>query len=271
MSFYVRRSDGLYESTELTRGPWNPSHQHAGPPTALLVGRLASRQPDRLLGRAAIELLRPIPMAPLRLELDAPAGGRRVQRVRGALVDASGTVVMTASLLLLQVAPVEPPPPGPVGLPPPLPDERAAEAAGFPFFPWPVGYHTAMELRFGRGRFGDGPVAVWMRPRVPLVEGEAISPLERLLCAVDSAHGVSWQVDPREMSVINPDLTVALHRQPVGDWICLDAETANERDGVGVAHSRLWDERGPVGWSLQSLVLARAEPTARPVAPERGT
>jgi hypothetical protein len=115
-----------------------------------------------------------------------------------------------------------------------------------------------MELRLGRGRFGAGPAAVWMRPRVPLVDGETASPLERLLCAVDSVHGVSWEVDPREMSVINPDLTVALHRQPVGEWVCLEAETANEGVGVGVAHSRLWDERGPVGWSLQSLVLARA-------------
>jgi hypothetical protein len=45
---------------------------------------------------------------------------------------------------------------------------------------------------------------------------------------------------------------------PVGEWVCLEATTAVEAQGVGLAESRLWDERGVLGRSLQSLLLDRS-------------
>jgi len=256
MSFFVQRGD-VFDATELTRGPWSPDHQHGGPPGALLVGRLAAAHQDRVLVRASIEFLRPVPIAPLRVELEPSSGGRRVLRARGRLVEASGAVLCVAQVLLVRSAPVAHPLLSTESDDPPLhPGAAAGAAETFGFFRWETGYHTAMELRFTRGHFGAGPVRVWMRQRVPLVEGETTAPIERVLCAVDSVHGVSWRIDPREMNAVNADLVVALHRLPEGDWICLDAMTANEPAGIGVAQSRLWDGRGPLGWSLQSLVLA---------------
>jgi len=35
-SFYERTGVAEYVATELTRGPWDPGAQHAGPPSALL-------------------------------------------------------------------------------------------------------------------------------------------------------------------------------------------------------------------------------------------
>ncbi len=257
MAFYLRRG-ALFESTEHTRGPWSVHHQHGGPPGALLVGRIAATQADAQVARVSLDFLKPVPIAPLRVELEAVSAGRRVRRARGALLDEKGTPLLTAQVVFVQPAPVEPPPPGPEGTPPPpLEGSASVEGEVFPFFPSPVGYHTAMELRFARGRFGAGPVAVWMRQRMPVVEGEAVTPIERVMAVADSVHGVSWRVDPREMSAINPDLHVALHRLPEGEWVCLDGQTANEPSGVGAASSRLWDARGPLGWTLQTLVLAR--------------
>ena len=68
---------------------------------------------------------------------------------------------------------------------------------------------------------------------------------------------LSWQ----QFMFINTDLTVYLHRQPEGEWICLDASTDVDRHGVGVAHSRLYDERGPIGRSLQGLFIDRLRVT----------
>jgi hypothetical protein len=34
-SSYVPAGEGAWRSTALTRGPWDPSRQHAGPPIAL--------------------------------------------------------------------------------------------------------------------------------------------------------------------------------------------------------------------------------------------
>jgi hypothetical protein len=57
--------------------------------------------------------------------------------------------------------------------------------------------------------------------------------------------------EPKSVGTANTDLTVYLHRQPEGEWICLDASSDVDPRGVGVAYSRLYDEQGPIGHSLQ--------------------
>ena len=57
-------------ATELTRGPWDPGAQHAGPPSALL-GREIERLEDAeefQVGRVTFEILRPVPIGPVRVE-----------------------------------------------------------------------------------------------------------------------------------------------------------------------------------------------------------
>jgi acyl-CoA thioesterase len=90
---------------------------------------------------------------------------------------------------------------------------------------------------------------------VPLIAGERPTPLECLVLAADSASGVAVVVDPRAATFVNGDLTIALHRDPVGEWICLDAATTGERHGIGLTRARLWDTAGLVGRSLQTLLL----------------
>ena len=51
------------------------------------------------------------------------------------------------------------------------------------------------------------------------------------------------------------DLTIALHRAPTGEWMCLDAATTGETPGIGLTRARLWDIVGPIGRSLQTLLL----------------
>jgi acyl-CoA thioesterase len=65
----------------------------------------------------------------------------------------------------------------------------------------------------------------------------------------------------KSVGTANTDLTVYLHRQPESEWIWLDATTDVDRRGVGVAHSRLYDERGPIGRSLQGLFIDRLRVT----------
>ncbi len=102
-----------------------------------------------------------------------------------------------------------------------------------------------------------GPALAWMRPRVPLVDGEAMSPVQRLMTCVDSASGVSAVLDPAGWAFLNTELTVHVLRPPVGDWVCLDAETALSSGTVGLATSRVYDERGLVARSAQALLVVR--------------
>lgn len=160
--------------------------------------------------------------------------------------------------MALRTVPMLPESLGNDDLAPPPPE--AAAPFEFVFFVDAVGYNTAVEARIARGTWGKGPVALWMRSRVPLVAGETPSPLQRLLMMADTASGVAVVLDYTRYSFVNADLTVAVHRPPEGDWICLDAATVAEAHGVGLTRARLWDTRGALGVSLQSCLV---EPRSR--------
>jgi acyl-CoA thioesterase superfamily protein len=84
-----------FVATELTRGPWDPDSQHAGPPAALIareVERL-SADPARLVGRLTFEVLRPVPIGPVRVEAAVARPGRSVEMVEASLHDDDGEVI----------------------------------------------------------------------------------------------------------------------------------------------------------------------------------
>jgi hypothetical protein len=269
-AFFVAEGD-RYLPTELTRGPWDPDSQHAGPPAAL-IGREIARldgDDDRELGRVTYEILRPVPIAPLAVDAKVVRPGRAVELAEAILSDEEGEVIR-ARAWRIRRADVDIPAglssddgPGTLGtspstlrpgFAPPGPDE--AKPGSFPDTGQAVGYHTAMEYRFVRGGFADpGPAVAWMRMRVPLVRGEEPTPLDRVLVAADSGNGVSATLDWSRFLFINVDLTVHLHRPPVGEWVCLDAITIPERSGIGIADTALYDERGPIGRAVQTLLV----------------
>ena len=266
------RVDGdLYLPTELTRGPWDPDSQHAGPPAALVAREVERLEGGarRHVGRITFEILRAVPIVALRVEARVVRPGRSVELVEATLSDDDGEVIR-ASAWRLRTEHVQIPAglasgegPGLIGTSPSTlrpgfapPGPATAHQGRFPPTGREVGYHTAMEYRFVRGDFGDpGPALVWMRMRQPLVAGEEPSPLQRVLVAADSGNGVSATLDWRRYLFINVDLTVHLHRTLAGEWVCLDAITIPEPNGVGVADTALYDETGPVGRAVQTLLI----------------
>ena len=247
-----------YLATELTRGPWDPDAQHAGPPAALL-GREIEQLPDAeefQVGRVTCEILRSVPIAPLFVSARVVRPGRRVQLVEAEL-SAGEQPLMRASAWRIRTAPVEIPAEAmAVAAPPPGP-EQGAEVEFFPTGQ-ELGYHTAMECRFVSGGFVEpGPALVWLRMRQPLVAGEEPSPLQRVLVAADVGNGVSATLDYRRYLFINVDLTVHLERMPVGEWICVDATTLPQPNGIGTAESVLSDGDGRIGRALQTLLIAQ--------------
>jgi hypothetical protein len=123
---------------------------------------------------------------------------------------------------------------------------------------WSGGYLDAVDWRWIAGAVTEpGPGLVWMRPTVDLVEGEPMSPAQRLMTCVDSASGVSAALDPTSWGFLNTELTVHVLRPPVGEWVCLDAVTTLGPGSVGVATSHVYDERGLVARSAQALLIAK--------------
>ena len=255
-SFFVADGDG-FRATDLTRGPWNPELQHAGPPSALLARAIESalpREPAMTVARLTVELLKPIPVARFTTKVTPLRAGKKVQWLGAELLGADGGLIASARAVCMRTTELELPVSGdPVSDPVPSPAE--SKPFQFDFFQSPVGYHTGMELKLARGTFGAGPISCWLRMRAPLVAGEPVTPLQRVMIAADSGNGVSMVLDPRKFTFVNPDLTVYLHRLPAGEWVCLDARTIPQQRGVGLADTRLLDEQGPIGRSVQSLII----------------
>jgi len=251
MAFY-RREGAQFAATEYTRGPWDPGAQHAGPPSALIARELERCEPREgaRIGRITIEILKPVPLARLSVEARVARPGRSVELLEASLSGPDGELMRArAWRLLAGEVRLDEPDPGAA----PAPPESGATRAFFPTGEG-LGYHTAMEYRFVRGSFLEpGPATVWMRMQVPLVEGEEPSPLERVLVAADSGNGVSAALDWTSYLFINTDLSVHLLREPVGEFVCLDAVT--HVDGLGLADTALWDERGRLGRSAQTLLV----------------
>lgn len=255
-AFYEPDGD-RFVATELTRGPWDPGAQHAGPPAAL-IGRALERLPEAeafQVGRVTFEILRPVPIGPLAVTARIARPGRRVQLLEAEL-STDGEALMRATAWRVRTGALALPAEAVVSFPVPPPPEHGVEVDFFPTGQ-DRGYHTAMEARFISGEFTEpGPAVVWLRMRHPLLAGEEPSPLQRVLIAADVGNGVSASLDYRRYLFINVDLTVHLERMPAGEWVCVDAVTLPQPNGVGTCESVLGDGEGRIGRALQTLLIA---------------
>jgi acyl-Coa thioesterase superfamily protein len=247
-------SDGRFVASSLARGPWDPNAQHGGAPAALIVRAFEGLPaPDGLhLARVTYEFVRPAPVGEVEVRASVVRPGKRVQLLEASML-ADGVEVVRARALQVRMADAgaaaadgSPAPPGPEhGQPAEIrPPHR------------PMFALDAVEIVFVDGAWGGGPCTAWFRLRSPIVGGETPSPLQRLAAAGDFGNGISATLSWDEHLYINPDLTLYIERSPVGEWICLESETRIAADGVGVAESVLYDQRGRVGRATQALLVA---------------
>ncbi|HZQ01963.1 MAG TPA: thioesterase family protein [Reyranella sp.] len=237
-------------------GPWDPKLQHGAAPSSLIcwaVERLPSPVPMRV-ARLTVDLMRPVPVAPLTVETELVREGRKIQLVAVRLL-AQGDEVVRATALRIRREERALPPAAftpPHDLRPPEMGHRPDSAMSVtPFL-------RGIDMSVVRGTFQQpGPAAVWYRAHAPIVEGEPISPLMRAAIAADFCNGTSAVLDFREWTFINGDLTLSLAREPVGDWILLDAETWAGPDSIGIAAARLADRDGYFGRAVQSVLFER--------------
>ena len=95
----------------------------------------------------------------------------------------------------------------------------------------------------------------WVRTDKPIVAGIETDGVEYLMSMVDVANGVGASLDPRKWMFMNTDLVVHLHREPEGEWIGISAKASIGPDGIGMTAAYLYDVRGPVGRSMQTLLV----------------
>lgn len=252
---YVFRLDGdTAVTTPHAAGPWDATMQHGGAPAAL-VTRVAERMPTPVpmrVARLTLNLMRPVPVAPLAIEREVLRQGRKIQ-LCGVRLLAGGKEVVRAEVLKIRAGHQA------------LPDDVAEPAIDVPLpeacaalDPRAMHPFTAgLEVRSARGTLiqpRGGPV--WFRIKRPMIAGEAVSQAMRAVVAADYCNTTA-PLDFGDWLFMNADLTVSMAREPVGDWVLLNAKTWIGPDGAGIAVGRLGDRRGYFGRAVQTLVVER--------------
>ncbi len=258
-----QRQGDLWVPTALALSPWSAELIHGGPTGALVAHAVETLKPDPtfLISRLTIDMFRPVPARPLRAAARLVRQGRRIAAAEVSVFD--GDVEVTrASALMLRTQEVDIPTASTFGrrdLPAPeAVPERSIFSRGRTREQVPPGFHLHIEVR----QFRDEPaigggrsVGAWLRFPYPLFEGEEVTPYLHAASLADFANGLGGINAGEGSGFINCDVTLTIHRQPEGEWVCMEVESGAGPSGVGSNHAVLSDTRGVFGKVTQSLLL----------------
>lgn len=254
-ALFLRRAE-TFVPTAAALGPWSKSSLHGGAVAALLAGQLA--MPDWTLARLTVELLAPVPLAPLTLDIRESSGGNRVQRQEAALSCQGRTVALGRSLTIRQSELQLPPealahstPFDPAAAPKlDRPRSHAAAVVGWDYFDSTSAAVKVMPVP------GVAGVHQWIRLLLPVVEGTPIRGVELAAVAADYAQLAAGQRLPyRDWTFVNSEVTLHLSREPVGQWVAIHSDAVVQSTGAGFNVAEIYDSCGRVGQSASAIVV----------------
>ncbi len=252
---FFKERDGVFVGNDPARGPWSADHCHAGPVTGLVVRAAEGAvSPGKVLTRLTIDVLRPVPVAGIRVTAEVVRETRTLATTRVQVEALDGTVCVTGSSMHLTRKDLGDVPSAPV-----VPLRLDEAEPGPPLLTGQLHDRSCFsqfhEVRYppGVGRV-PGPKTVWMKVP-PLLEGEDPSPIQSICALADCGNGISWNAPLQEMGFMNTDLTLQIHREPLPGWHASEAVSHWQPNGVGMSQAILHDIDGPVGVALQTLVL----------------
>ena len=253
-SFFCRTGERQYYPTEATIGPWSSELQHGGPPCALLTNALHTfpSPEDLRIARVTIEFFSAVPVKPCEIKVKKVRSGKKVELMQGEYISEGKTFLLAHAWRIESQIGISKPTSDGFKLPQ-LPGPQVQKSfPGINYFP----YLEALEWRYTEGAFDTtGPATVWARPRIPLIEGSAIDGLESLVLMIDSANGVSAELDILKWTFVPVDMTVGFYRQPIGPWIGMSARTSIGDEGIGQATTTVFDSKGSIGRSIHTLFV----------------
>jgi hypothetical protein len=253
-SFFRETDQGKYEPTEATIGPWSSDFQHGGPPCALLTHalRIFPSPEDFKIVRVTIEFFSAIPIKPCEIKIEKIRAGRRIELLRGRYISEGKTFLLAHTWRMESQIGICKPISDGFKLPQ-LPGPQVQKSfPGIKYFP----YLEALEWRYTEGAIDKmGPATLWTRPRIPLIEGHELDGLESLILMIDSANGVSAELDVLKWAFVPVDMTVGFYRQPIGPWVGMAASTSIGNEGIGQATTTIFDSKGSIGSSIHTLFI----------------
>jgi hypothetical protein len=254
------RRDEEYLPTELAGSPWHPAMLHGGAPAALMAYGLeqAVANPALQPTRLTIDLVRPIPKAPLRMSTRNLRTGKRIV-LQEITLSADDKPVAIATGLFIQPHPVTVPdyaPRHPLPLPAPdtLQDVSFRDVLFSGKDGMPPGLHTTIQMRPASGLREQGQGAAWLRLPANILADTANSPFMLAALTSDFSNGVGQLSLGNNQGTINADISLQLLRLPQPGWIGIDARTWLQDNGLAMVQAQLYDGVGLIGQVTQSAM-----------------
>ena len=253
MHYFERAGESRFRASRHTQGAWSPDEQHIAPSLGLLAHLVEQdrdrRRNDRLpLTRLSYDILGTVPVTEVDVSVRVLRPGRSIELVEATMTHGGRTVLVLRAWLMQRFPTAHlagsalPPIPGVDEMP--TWDMSAA---------WPGGFIASAEVR--RLAPAPGRSTAWVRTGVGLVAGEAASPAARAIGLLDIANGLAVRAEPSAVAFPNIDLTAHLFAEPRGEWLGFDTSVSFGPDGLGLTHSIIHDETGPIGSSAQMLTV----------------
>ena len=255
------RDGDHFVPTDLTRGGWSDTAQHGSPPSGLLADAIekVSTFAPMQVARFTIDLFRPVPLQPLRVETHVLRDGKRIQVVE-AILRHGDLEVGRATALKIRTTEVDLPDVEQERWEQPPPPEDGVPVKGFWQFDSDLlrFHRDAVEIRSIDSSFMQyGPGLSWFRLKPDVIAGQETTPFVRLATLADMSNGNSQALDPEAYLYVNPDITLYAHRLPKGEWVGMRSAAHQHRSGIGLADTRVFDRTGPLGRINQAQLLDR--------------
>ena len=254
MSAYFHRVDDTrFRPSDLVRGAWNPQEMHIAPALGLLTHAVERHHRQvhddgMRAARMSFDILGTIPIDVVDVEVRVLRPGRTIELVEATLSHGGRPAVLGRVWMMATR------------------DTSALRGGAMPAMPHPETMEQWQPSDVWDGAFvgsidilrreeAPGRGQAWLRPQLPLLDSEPVSLTARALGVLDVANGIAVRVPPTAAMYPNLDLTAHLAGEPRGEWIGLDTAVTFGPDGVGLTHSIVHDETGPIGAVEQILTV----------------
>ncbi len=251
-AFFDRDADGRYLPQPSCRGPWDPNSLHGRVIVGLLAHEIEQRHGDDELmpARLTVDMYRLPDFSPIRMETRVIRDGYRIKVIDAEMFSGDKSVGRASCQLLRRTEN----PAGQVWKPENW-DVPAPEDIDVPDSQR-LGMGGMWAMRPIRGGFGsDGQKQTWISELRDLVAGIALTPWMRVALAADFASPFA-NSGAGGLGYINTDVTLYLHRLPVGEWVGMETVNHQATDGVAIGECYLYDREGAIG---SSAVAALAQ------------
>jgi hypothetical protein len=255
---FFNRVGDTFAPTRMSNGFWGPKDNlHARVMIGLFAHVIEQQfgEPDLQPARLTVDLYRLPDLAPVSVVARLVRQGGRIKVVEAELFSGDVSSARASCQLLRRTQQPEAPiwsrpnwdAPSPEQVPPPEhPFTEKWEMRPI----LPPGFNATHHLR------APGPRRTWLREVRPLVGGEPYTPFSRVATGIDYTSPTSNAAESG-LDFINSDVTLYLHRQPVGEWTGYEVTNHQSHDGVAIGQCALYDTTGPIGFTSCAALAQR--------------